>query len=163
MSLGDIRLEQDQTCAQLQVQKVRKYISSCRLSYASPGSASRKYIHVVFLSKTLSGSLAIFNYFAHLPSGNHTLFFVFFCLCLVNHRHSPWIFWDTRILLMNLLNLGIKSWPPPAKRKSSQWRYHLVRVLGSDPQTNSIPWALSSRRALCMFLQLLFKQQNHDI
>lgn len=153
MSLGDIRLEQDQTCAQLQVQKVRKYISSCRLGCASPGSAS---------SKTLSGSLAVFNCFAYLPSRNHTLFFVF-CLCLVNHRHSPWIFWDTRILLMNLLNLGIKSWPPPAKRKSSQWRYHLVRMLSPDPQTNSIRWALSSRRALCVYLQLLFKQQNRDI
>jgi hypothetical protein len=54
MSLGDIRLEQDQTSAQLQVQKVKKCTFSLCLRYVSPGSKSRKHIHVVLLSKTLS-------------------------------------------------------------------------------------------------------------
>lgn len=127
MSLGDIRLEQDQTAAQLQVQKV-KGISN----YISIICSARKCAPMLDFAELHSCSL-IFS--ATLPNCFHfilTLSLKKKISVFVNHRHLPWKFWDTRILLMNLLNLDIKSWPRAVKKKSNQWRYNLVSVTGSD-------------------------------
>lgn len=87
MSLGCIRLEQDQTSAQLQAQKVNRRIFRCGPGRGSQGPRSLKHILGALPSKTLSVYLAIFSYFACLPSPNHTE-----SLCILSLSGKPQAF-----------------------------------------------------------------------